>query len=334
MRRCIYMLFGLLSALQLKAIPELTIPTVSTCVSDTVKVPIIVNNFSNVGAITINVNYDTSKLTYVKATGPISTPAPVPLGGVIQMTWYSLTPLTLPNGSTLITLYFTADCSDTFTTPLTFDTSSIEITDDVGTPYTPLSLSNGGVSLGGSLPVTWQDCSARIEGGKEVYLEWDFNSNILVDFFQIELKKEDGAFEPIVKHYDSNSEDRFFVQITKPEWGRQEYRIGAKTESQWFYSPVIVVEMPIEFAFFLAEPYPNPFTTKTQTSLWVSSSQKVKVEVYNSLGQLQKVLFDEVLTAEKGLEIILQEAGLANGVYFLLIEGENFKTTKKLVMLR
>jgi flagellar hook assembly protein FlgD len=60
---------------------------------------------------------------------------------------------------------------------------------------------------------------------------------------------------------------------------------------------------------------------------------KVKISVYNQLGQLVKTITDRVYPAGSN-EILFNGENLPSGVYFYRIESGTFSETKKMVLLK
>ena len=75
----------------------------------------------------------------------------------------------------------------------------------------------------------------------------------------------------------------------------------------------IAVDIPKEF--MLCQNYPNPFNPTTTLEFGVPVDSKVKVEVYNILGQLIAVLVDEVRQAGY-YKVTFGSQSIPSGVYF------------------
>jgi len=81
--------------------------------------------------------------------------------------------------------------------------------------------------------------------------------------------------------------------------------------------------------------YPNPFLDQTTIYYTLSSAQKVKVSVYNSLGQISRILVNDELAV--GTYSVVWDgktssgSGLPKGIYFLQIEGGRDRDVKKLI---
>ncbi|UCD20039.1 MAG: S8 family serine peptidase [candidate division WOR-3 bacterium] len=83
--------------------------------------------------------------------------------------------------------------------------------------------------------------------------------------------------------------------------------------------------------------YPNPFSKNTTIAFNLTKSAKVRINVYNALGQLMKTVIDDVCEAG---ESILQWNGrddrgrrLPNGVYFYSLETDGYSGTGKMIIL-
>ncbi|HEX2867659.1 MAG TPA: T9SS type A sorting domain-containing protein [Ignavibacteriales bacterium] len=88
-----------------------------------------------------------------------------------------------------------------------------------------------------------------------------------------------------------------------------------------------------KFSYALEQNYPNPFNPETKIKFSLSEEGKVRLTLFNSIGQAVKVLLDEMKT--KGShEVILSAGELPSGVYFYRLESRGFRDTKKLVIMK
>lgn len=132
---------------QLLALPTctaLTLPTQAFAPGN-IAVPITVSDFNNIGAISAKINYDSTKLTFNSLSGAPSGMSVNASGGVLTLAWSNITPLSLSNGATLVTLNFTYTGS-TSPTNLTFQAApNTELANGSGTVvcHTP---TNGAIS--------------------------------------------------------------------------------------------------------------------------------------------------------------------------------------------
>jgi hypothetical protein len=94
--------------------------------------------------------------------------------------------------------------------------------------------------------------------------------------------------------------------------------------------------MPGEFS--LSHNYPNPFNPETQISYSLPKDCRVKLTIFNLLGQKVKTLVDEFQTA--GAKAILWDGKddkgqeCASGIYFYHLQAGEFSQAKKMVIVK
>lgn len=77
--------------------------------------------------------------------------------------------------------------------------------------------------------------------------------------------------------------------------------------------------------------YPNPSNGITQVSFELQNNSHIQIGVYNTLGQL--VLPVTASNLESGINAVrFDTKTLAKGVYFVRVEGDNFSSSKKLIV--
>lgn len=90
--------------------------------------------------------------------------------------------------------------------------------------------------------------------------------------------------------------------------------------------------------FQLAQNYPNPFNSGTIIEYLLPESGHVKIQIYNTLGQLVNTVFDDFVgpgqhqTSWNGSNSAGQR--VASGVYFYTVETETGVQSRKMIMLR
>ncbi|NWF88463.1 MAG: T9SS type A sorting domain-containing protein [Ignavibacteriaceae bacterium] len=85
--------------------------------------------------------------------------------------------------------------------------------------------------------------------------------------------------------------------------------------------------------FILNQNYPNPFNPSTKVSYSIPYITKVKVEIFNSLGQQVQTLVDEEKEAGS-YSVEFDGEGLTSGVYFYQLSAGDFKLSKKMILIR
>ncbi len=85
--------------------------------------------------------------------------------------------------------------------------------------------------------------------------------------------------------------------------------------------------------FELAQNYPNPFNPTTQIKFGIPQAGFVKLEIFNLLGQKISTLINEEMNA--GYHFInFDGKNLPSGIYFYTLSFNNFKTSRKMLLLK
>lgn len=103
------------------------------------------------------------------------------------------------------------------------------------------------------------------------------------------------------------------------------------------HQPVGVADQPensaVPVAFRLYQNYPNPFNPLTTIRYDLPERSAVKLAVYNLLGQLVTTLVDDAQAA--GTYTVQWDGSeWGSGVYFLQLESNGFRETRKMLLLR
>jgi hypothetical protein len=106
------------------------------------------------------------------------------------------------------------------------------------------------------------------------------------------------------------------------------------------YSKAVAVEekehLPLDFS--LGQNYPNPFNPTTVISFSLPNAEKVRLKIYNILGQEVKTLLDEEKPA--GMHQLIWDgkdrngAVVSSGLYFYKLETASFREVKRMVFLK
>lgn len=95
--------------------------------------------------------------------------------------------------------------------------------------------------------------------------------------------------------------------------------------------------MPMQFR--LEQNYPNPFNPVTTISYSVPTDSRVKLVIYNLLGEQVNTLINEDVKAGK-YEVVFRSGDLPSGVYFYRLDASsasgnrNYTSTKKFILLK
>ena len=86
--------------------------------------------------------------------------------------------------------------------------------------------------------------------------------------------------------------------------------------------------------FMLEQNYPNPFNSTTSINFSLNHPQVVSLKIYDLLGKEVDTLVDQELKVAGDYEINFNAKGLVSGVYFYLLQSENVKFLKKMILIR
>jgi hypothetical protein len=128
--------------------PTLTISSPSVLTGNSFDVPLNVSNFSDVQGVTVNIQFDNTRLTYNGYTGNAISGTSLLVNNIddkIYINWFGSSPVNINNGA-LITLHFTAISADAEVTNLGFFGTENEIADSNGDSIAT-DLVNGSVAI-------------------------------------------------------------------------------------------------------------------------------------------------------------------------------------------
>ncbi len=130
--------------------------------------------------------------------------------------------------------------------------------------------------------------------------------------------------------------DKFWIVEILPEQAPPILLTGAIIDGVTYGTLVGVEDESngtIPAKFRLSQNYPNPFNPTTKICYVLPKTMKVKLAVYNSLGQELKVLVDAM--QEKGeYEITYNATNLASGIYYYRLVTSNKILTRKMMLLK
>jgi type IX secretion system substrate protein len=87
--------------------------------------------------------------------------------------------------------------------------------------------------------------------------------------------------------------------------------------------------------FYLYQNYPNPFNSSTVIKFSIPKKSFVKLKVYDILGrEIKSILEHEFESGSYEFRIDLNSFGLASGIYFYSMNAKNFRTVRRMVVLK
>jgi hypothetical protein len=99
------------------------------------------------------------------------------------------------------------------------------------------------------------------------------------------------------------------------------------------YSEVLELEYLSLVEYSLFQNYPNPFNPTTTIKFALSVDGRVKINIYNSLGQLVETLVDKEI--ESGYhEVNFNASKLASGIYLYQLQANDYVSVKKMILIK
>jgi xylan 1,4-beta-xylosidase len=156
------------------------------------------------------------------------------------------------------------------------------------------------------------ECNISSTGSWNTYAT--FTANILTPF--------SGMHDVYLKFKGAGSDKLFMLQWLKfTDWVNPEISAVKSTTGN----------LPRRFE--LKQNYPNPFNPTTQINYFVPRASHVTLKVYNLLGQEVTTLFDEF--RQPGTYSVLFNAKeISSGMYLYRMNADNFRATKKLLIIK
>lgn len=106
------------------------------------------------------------------------------------------------------------------------------------------------------------------------------------------------------------------------------WAMGTKTSTS-----VEELSLGIPSHFALYDNYPNPFNPVTHIAFSIPTQNRVRLSVWNALGEKVATLVDEVRPAGK-YTAPFNASGFSSGVFFYRLEAGSYTLTKKMVFLK
>jgi hypothetical protein len=155
--------------------------------------------------------------------------------------------------------------------------------------------------------------------------------------FAVERKLQNQYWEQIsfLEGYGNSTEIRDYLFIdVRPPVGFIEYRLKQMDfNGKFVYSNILSINMDIPSQFKLEQNRPNPFNPTTKIYYTLPESGKVKIEIFNMLGQKVEEL--ENTFKEPGNYSVDFDAGnLSSGIYYYSLSTDKFYDCKKMLLLK
>ena len=192
----------------------------------------------------------------------------------------------------------------------------------------------------GTIPVELTSFNAKVSGNA-VSLSWATATETNNRGFEIERKKANSfvTIGFIEGHGTSTEMHTYTFTDNKLESGTYYYRLKQiDLDGSYEYSQVIEVQILNPVKFSLDQNYPNPFNPATKININLATDSKVKLVIFNILGQEVATLVNGNVTAGAH-QYEFNASNLNSGVYFYRlnatgVDGTNFTSVKKMVLTK
>lgn len=180
--------------------------------------------------------------------------------------------------------------------------------------------------------------------GRKVQLIWSTQSEVNNYGFDIERGSSPDNFTRVID-WNKIAFIKGAGNSTKPvsysfadniltEKGKYRYRLKQINQDGTFtYTNEVEVNIENDLVFELKQNYPNPFNPSTVISMIIPQAGKVKLSIFNLLGEEIANLVDEY--KEAGVyDVEFNASGLNSGIYFYKMETKEFSSMKKMILMK
>jgi hypothetical protein len=177
-----------------------------------------------------------------------------------------------------------------------------------------------------------------VRDGRSVVLSWTTTSETNNAGFQVERRPTNaetwtntGVF---VEGSGTTSEQQTYrVRLDNLDPNTYTFRLrSVDVDGTETVGPTAEVELPLKEAHKVSPVRPNPITNRGRIDVQVREQQQVTATLYNILGQQVRTVHDGPLTANTRHTMTVNASSLASGIYFLRVDGESFRTTRKITL--
>lgn len=86
--------------------------------------------------------------------------------------------------------------------------------------------------------------------------------------------------------------------------------------------------------FSLKQNFPNPFNPTTSIRFDIAKSSRMNLNVYDAAGKLVQTLINNEVVPTGTNEVVFDAGKLSSGIYFYTLSSDNFKETKKMMLIK
>ncbi|MDP1676762.1 MAG: T9SS type A sorting domain-containing protein [Bacteroidota bacterium] len=187
------------------------------------------------------------------------------------------------------------------------------------------------------LPVELTSFTA-VARGKNVELNWKTATETNNMGFDVE-KSVNGVWSKIGfvnGAGTSNAPKEYGYVDAVSENGTYSYRLKQiDRDGKFTYNAAIEVNVnAVVSGYELAQNFPNPFNPTTTIRFSVKQLGQTSVKVYDITGREVATLFNNVASPGQVYNVQFNATGLSSGVYFYVLQSQNFREVKKMSLLK
>lgn len=193
-----------------------------------------------------------------------------------------------------------------------------------------------------TVPVNLTFFEARVEDGA-VHLTWETSRETGNFGYEVQRRPAGGAFEGVgfvPAAEDAGSGVRYTYRDGDLGPGRYAYRLKQiDLSGSAMFSAAVTVEIAAPTSFELHQNHPNPFNPTTEITFVVPEAERVRVAVYNLLGQHVRTLFDERAVSPGTRRVTWdgrdgQGRPVPSGLYFYRLESDAVVLSRRMILLK
>jgi len=202
-------------------------------------------------------------------------------------------------------------------------------------------ISNVNFTISQPIPVELTMFTAeRLDAG--VLLSWETATETNNSGFEVERSRDSESFASIGfvsgKGTTTQKSNYNFID-TDIEIGNYYYRLKqVDFDGTSKYYNVVMIDAGLPRDFSVMQNYPNPFNPVTSIKFQLPVDSKVKIEIFNSLGERISELLNNQLSAGFH-EVSFDASNQASGIFYYVVtatgtDGRDFRSVKKMVLMK
>ena len=171
-----------------------------------------------------------------------------------------------------------------------------------------------------------------------IELIWKTETEVSNYGFDIEKSHNKHNWQTIgfVEGHGNTNSPKDYSYIDNDIFGANEYQYRLKqidNDGSFEYSDIVSINTGFADNYFLSQNYPNPFNPETRIEFNIPEKQKVRLSVYNLLGELVSELVNEEKDAGN-YTIEFDASDLPGGIYFYTIQTGEYTATRKMSLIK